>query len=60
MGKSQTKRRTTRTHQSVKTASAKKKKVNWMRIAAIVIGLVIVISMILSMIMVPGATNAGF
>jgi CHASE3 domain sensor protein len=61
MGKSQPKRRsTTRTHQSVKTASAKKKKINWVQIAVIAIGIVIVISMILSMIMVPGAPNGGF
>ncbi|MFO7663712.1 MAG: hypothetical protein R6X18_14130 [Chloroflexota bacterium] len=61
MGKSQPKRRTTtRTHQSVKSAGAKKKKVNWMQIAAIIIGVVIVISMILAMVMVPGASSPGF
>lgn len=61
MGNSQPKRRNaTRTHQSVKTTNAKKKKINWIQIAAIAIGIVIVISMILSMIMVPGAPNGGF
>jgi ABC-type Fe3+ transport system permease subunit len=60
MGKSQAKRRSTRTHQSVKTAGARKKKINWVQIAAIIIGVVIVISMILSMIMVPGASSPGF
>lgn len=61
MGKSQPKRRNnTRTHQSVKTASSKKKKVNWVQIAVIAIGIVIVISMILSMILIPGAPSGGF
>jgi hypothetical protein len=56
MGKSQPKRRTatTRTHQSMKGNSGKKKSVNWVRIALIIIGIMIVISMILSMLVVPG------
>lgn len=54
MGKSQPKRRTTttRSHQSVKGATAKKKTINWTRIFLIIIGVMIVISMILSMISV--------
>lgn len=61
MGKSQPKRRTTATrpHQATKGVSAKKKKVNWMRIILIVIGVMIVISMILSMLIVPGSST-GF
>ncbi len=56
MGKSQPKRRTaaTRSHQSTKGAANKKKKVNWMRIILIIIGVMIVVSMILSMLIVPG------
>ena len=52
MGKSQPKRRTssTQSHQSAKAASKKTKKVDWTRIALIVIGLMIVISMVLSLI----------
>lgn len=61
MGKSQPKRRTaaTRTHQSTKGSSAKKKSVNWVRIALIIIGVMIVVSMILSMLIVPGS-SLGF
>jgi hypothetical protein len=57
MGKSQPKRRatTTRTHQSMKGNSGKKKSVNWTRIALIIIGIMIVISMILAMVVVPGS-----
>ncbi|HEY1407599.1 MAG TPA: hypothetical protein VF434_01585 [Promineifilum sp.] len=60
MGKSQPKRRTTktRTHQSMKGAAVHK-KTNWIQIAAIVVGIVIVISMILAMIVIPGAPLAG-
>ena len=35
------------------------KKTNWIQIAAIVVGIVIVISMILAMIVIPGAPLAG-
>lgn len=61
MGKSQPKRRTTTTkpHQSSKGTSVKKKSVNWTRIILIIIGVMIVISMILSMLMVPGSPS-GF
>lgn len=57
MGKSQPKRRTpaTRSHQSTKGAAAKKKNINWTRILLIIVGVMIVISMILSMITVPGS-----
>ncbi len=47
MGKSQPKRQA---HQAAKTASKKKRKVDWTRIALIIIGIMIVISMVLSMI----------
>ena len=52
MGKSQPKRRTTSgpSHQSAKAAGKKTRKVDWTRIALIVIGLMIVISMVLSLI----------
>ncbi len=52
MGKSQPKRRTTTTpsHQAAKSAGKKRKKIDWTRIALIIIGLMIVVSMILSMI----------
>ena len=52
MGKSQPKRRTTSapSHQSAKVASKKAKKIDWTRIALIIIGLMIVISMVLSLI----------
>jgi hypothetical protein len=55
MGKSQPKRRTTTTrpHQATKGVAAKKKSINWTRIALIIIGLMIVVSMLLSMIL-PG------
>lgn len=61
MGKSQPKRRTTTTkpHQASKGAGARKKNVNWMRIILIIIGVMIVISMILSMLIVPGS-SIGF
>lgn len=57
MGKSQPKRRTAppRSHQATKGAAAKKKSINWTRILLIIIGVMIVISMILSMITVPGS-----
>ena len=57
MGKSQPKRRTagTKSHQATKGVTAKKKSVNWTRIILIVIGVMIVISMILSMLIVPGS-----
>ena len=62
MGKSQPKRRAaaTRSHQSTKNATAKKKQINWVRIALIIIGVVIVLSMILSMVVVPGTPGGGF
>ena len=52
MGKSQPKRRTTSapSHQTAKSAGTKRKKIDWTRIALIVIGLMIVVSMVLSMI----------
>ncbi len=61
MGKSQPKRRTatTRSHQATKGTAAKKKNVNWTRILLIIIGVMIVISMILSMLIVPGSST-GF
>ncbi len=61
MGKSQPKRRTsnTRSHQSTKGTTTKKKNVNWTRIILIIIGVMIVISMILSMLIVPGS-SVGF
>lgn len=61
MGKSQPKRRTTttRSHQSTKGAATKKKNINWMRIILIIVGVMIVISMILSMLIVPGQ-SVGF
>jgi len=61
MGKSQPKRRsaTTRSHQATKGTTAKKKTVNWTRILLIIIGVMIVISMILSMLIVPGSST-GF
>ena len=61
MGKSQPKRRpaTTRSHQATKGTTAKKKTVNWTRILLIIIGVMIVVSMILSMLIVPGSST-GF
>lgn len=55
------KRRTpkTRTHQSVKAAGKNKKDINWTKIIAIVIGVLIVASMLLSLFIVPGSTG-GF
>lgn len=55
------KRRTpkTRTHQSVKAASRNKKDINWTKIIAIIIGVLIVASMLLSLFIVPGSTG-GF
>jgi predicted nucleic acid-binding Zn ribbon protein len=47
MGKSQPKRQA---HQAAKVASKKKRKVDWTRIALIIIGIMIVISMVLSMV----------
>ncbi|MEZ4515413.1 MAG: hypothetical protein R3C44_00765 [Chloroflexota bacterium] len=53
------KRRTTetRTHQSVKAASQKKKDINWTKIIAIIVGVLIVASMLLSLFIVPGSTG---
>ncbi len=61
MGKSQPKRRTTttRSHQSTKGTAVKKKNINWTRIILIIVGVMIVISMILSMLIVPGQ-SVGF
>lgn len=52
MGKSQPKRRTgnTQSHQAVKAATKKRRKVDWTRVFLIVIGIMIIISMLLSMI----------
>lgn len=53
MGKSQPKRRgndTQPSHQVTKAAAKKRKKVDWTRIALIIVGIMIVISMILSMV----------
>lgn len=53
MGKSQPKRRANSTqpsHQAAKAAGKKRKKIDWTRIALIIIGIMIVISMILSML----------
>lgn len=51
MGKSQPKRRTagTQSNQATKSTSKKRRKVDWTRIALIVIGIMIVISMVLSL-----------
>lgn len=49
----------TRTHQSIKAASQKKKKIDWTKIIAIIIGVLIVASMLLSLFIVPGSTG-GF
>ncbi len=46
MGKSQPKRQA---HHAAKAASTKKRKIDWTRIAVIIIGLMIVISMVLSL-----------
>lgn len=59
MGKSQPKRRTTTAKPHQASKGVKKKNVNWMRIILIVIGVMIVISMILSMLIVPGS-SPGF
>lgn len=55
------KRRTakTRTHQSVKAAGKNKKDINWTKVIAIIIGVLIVASMLLSLFIVPG-TGSGF
>lgn len=45
-----------RTHQSVKQSKNKPSGINWLRIAAITVGLLIVLSMILSLFIVPGST----
>lgn len=52
MGKSQQKRRTASApgHQTAKAAAKKRRKIDWTRIALIVIGIMIVISMVLSMV----------
>ena len=47
MGKSQPKRQA---HHAAKAAGAKKRKIDWTRIALIIIGIMIVISMVLSMV----------
>jgi hypothetical protein len=57
MAKTQRREQSTRTHQSIKAAEAakaKRRKINWTQIFIIVIGLVIVASMILSLLVVPG------
>ncbi len=58
---SSTKRREnkTRTHQSVKQSKNKPSGINWLRVLAITVGLLIVLSMVLSLIIVPGS-NTGF
>ncbi len=51
MGNSQPKRKApAQSHQAAKAASKKKRKIDWTRIALIIIGIMIVISMILSLI----------
>lgn len=52
MGKSQQKRRTASgpSHQTTKAAAKKRRKIDWTRIALIIIGIMIVISMVLSMV----------
>ncbi len=53
MGKSQPKRRTASSgpsHQVAKSAGKKRRKIDWTRWALIIIGIMIVISMILSMV----------
>lgn len=59
MGKSQPKRRTTtnRGHQATKASGGKKRNINWVRILLIIIGILIVVSMILSMFIVPGSST---
>lgn len=47
MGKSQPKRQA---HHAAKATGKKKRKIDWTRIALIIIGIMIVISMVLSMI----------
>lgn len=49
----------TRSHQSVKAASKNKKSINWTKIIAIIIGVLIVASMLLSLFIVPGSSG-GF
>jgi len=52
MGNSQQKRRTVSapTHQTAKAAAKKRRKIDWTRIALIIIGIMIVISMVLSLV----------
>ena len=51
LGNSQPKRKApAQSHQATKAASKKKRKIDWTRIALIIIGIMIVISMILSLI----------
>ncbi len=51
MGNSQPKRRApAQSHQAMKATGKKKRKIDWTRIALIIIGVMIVISMVLSMI----------
>jgi hypothetical protein len=47
----------TRTHQSVKAASQNKKDINWTKIIAIIVGVLIVASMLLSLFIVPGSSG---
>jgi len=46
--------RKTRPHQHMKTGDGGKKKVNWTRIALITIGILIAVSMLLSLVITPG------
>ncbi len=43
-----------RPHQHLKGADSKNRGVNWLQVAAIVVGLIIVASMVLSMVVTPG------
>lgn len=55
------KRRSTKNppHQLAKQAKNKPSGVNWLRVLAIVVGLLIVLSLVLSLFLIPGA-NPGF
>ncbi len=44
-----------RPHQTLKKGSGETKQINWTRIAVITIGIVIALSMLLSLIVVPGS-----
>ena len=45
-----------RPHQNLKTGGSGKKKTNWTKIALIVIGIVIALSMLLSLVIIPGTS----